>query len=89
MMDNVAKTMNTYPNYKAEIIGNADNTGDKLRNETLSQQRADALKAYLIKKGIAESRISTKGMGDGNPAGDNATSSGRTMNRRAEIKIEY
>ncbi len=89
MLDNVAKTMNTYPNYKAEIIGHADNTGDKLRNETLSQQRADALKAYLIKKGIAESRISTKGMGDGNPAGDNATSSGRTMNRRAEIKIEY
>jgi len=53
----------------------------------LSQQRAEAVKNYLIKKGIATGRLTAKGYGATAPVADNSTNEGKQMNRRTEVKI--
>lgn len=73
------------PGLKFEIDGHTDNTGDAAHNLTLSQQRADAVKAQLIKMGIDGSRLSTKGFGDTKPIDTNNTPEGRANNRRVEF----
>ncbi|NOT82262.1 MAG: OmpA family protein, partial [Gallionella sp.] len=55
------------------------------KNVKLSAARAAAVKAYLVKKGVAADRISTKGVGSANPVGDNKTKEGRAANRRVEV----
>ncbi len=71
-----------------EFDGYTDNTGDADANLTLSQLRADAVKAYLVGNGIDASRIEAKGYGSANPKADNATEEGRAQNRRTEVKIK-
>jgi outer membrane protein OmpA-like peptidoglycan-associated protein len=70
---------------KFEIDGHTDNTGEAAHNLTLSQQRADAVKAQLIKMGIDGSRLTTKGFGDTKPISDNSTPEGKANNRRVEF----
>lgn len=70
-----------------EIDGHTDNTGTSEINQKLSQDRADAVKSYLIKKGIAASRVTAKGFGDTMPVADNSTDEGKAKNRRTEVKI--
>lgn len=70
-----------------EITGHTDNVGDDNSNKILSKQRADAVKKYLAKKGIAETRVQTMGLGATHPIADNATLEGRQQNRRTEIKF--
>lgn len=89
VLKNAVRMMNENPTWSLEIAGHTDNTGGRELNEKLSQHRADNVKAALVKRGIAENRIITKGTGDSQPVGDNATSAGRTKNRRAELKIIY
>lgn len=69
------------------IGGHTDNVGDANQNLTLSQQRADAVKNYLIGQGIAVSRIRTKGFGSTRPIADNSTANGRAQNRRTEVSV--
>ncbi len=83
----VVKVLNANANAKLEISGHTDNTGEKAANQELSQRRAEAAKAYLISKGIAENRISATGFGDTTPAADNNTAAGRSKNRRVDFKI--
>jgi outer membrane protein OmpA-like peptidoglycan-associated protein len=73
------------PNLKFEIDGHTDNTGDAVHNLTLSQQRAEAVKAQLVKMGIDGLRITTNGFGDSKPISDNRTPEGRANNRRVEF----
>ena len=72
---------------KIEISGHTDNVGTHDSNVTLSLNRAQAVKNYLISKGIAGSRISVKGYGPDKPVSSNSTAEGRMKNRRVEFKV--
>jgi outer membrane protein OmpA-like peptidoglycan-associated protein len=72
---------------KVEIAGHTDNVGKEADNLKLSQQRADAIRNYVIKKGIAAARIIAKGYGASDPVADNDTEEGRQLNRRTEVRI--
>jgi outer membrane protein OmpA-like peptidoglycan-associated protein len=71
------------------IEGHTDNVGEDAYNMTLSQQRTDAVKAYLMSKGILESRLVAIGYGETKPIDDNNKSTGRAKNRRVELKTTY
>ena len=76
------------PEIKILVAGHTDNTGNSEQNKTLSENRANAVKSFLIKKGIAANRIQTKGYGDTQPVAENATAAGRQKNRRTEVHIQ-
>lgn len=67
------------------VTGYTDSQGNEAKNVKLSAARAAAVKAYLVKKGVAADRIVTKGVGSANPVGDNKTKDGRSANRRVEV----
>lgn len=73
------------PEIAVEIHGYTDNVGSAASNKRLSLRRAEAVKAWLVARGIAASRIAVKGFGIENPIGDNSTPEGRAMNRRIEF----
>ena len=70
-----------------EISGHTDNTGSDEINNKLSLERANAVRENLLKGGIDQARIKTKGYGKSKPKADNATEEGRQINRRVEIEI--
>lgn len=72
---------------KIAIEGHTDNTGKAENNQKLSERRAAAVQAYLVKKGIAAERLSNAGFGDTKPVGSNDTKEGKAANRRVEIKV--
>ena len=69
------------------MIGHTDDRGDHDSNVELSQQRADAVRAYIIDKGIAQERITAIGMGPDEPLVPNTTKKNRAQNRRTEFKL--
>ncbi|MDZ4836621.1 MAG: OmpA family protein [Candidatus Melainabacteria bacterium] len=74
-----------HPGLILAIEGYTDTTGTAARNMTLSQQRADSVRSFLITEGLSPSIISAKGLGQANPIADNGTAAGRQANRRVEI----
>jgi outer membrane protein OmpA-like peptidoglycan-associated protein len=73
------------PDITVEIRGYTDNAGQKKKNLKLSQDRADAVKAWLVNKGINEARIASVGFGSENPIAPNTTKDGKAKNRRIEF----
>jgi OOP family OmpA-OmpF porin len=74
-----------YKDAALKITGYTDDRGDVNKNIKLSAARAESVKAYLVKHGVAADRLSTKGEGSANPVASNKTAEGRAQNRRVEI----
>lgn len=72
---------------KLGVYGHTDNVGSDQTNIPLSEQRANAIKAYLLKKGLKETRLEAKGFGASKPVASNNTELGRSQNRRVEIVL--
>lgn len=87
-LDRLVKLMKDVPALKIEISGHTDNTGSASLNETLSQDRAQAVVNYLISKGISKDRMTAMGYGSSRPVASNASASGRQENRRTEFEIK-
>jgi len=82
-IEGVAQLMREHPKATVEIQGHTDSSGSALKNEGLSQRRAQAVANILVNKyGIERSRVSAKGYGSSQPVADNATVEGRAKNRR-------
>ncbi|MGC4103874.1 OmpA family protein [Ferruginibacter sp.] len=86
-LNDVAKILNDDNTLQLDIDGHTDNTGDAAKNQTLSETRAAAVKAYLVSKGVSESKMTSAGHGSDMPAADNKTAAGRAKNRRVELKV--
>jgi outer membrane protein OmpA-like peptidoglycan-associated protein len=86
-LNNLVKLLNLNKDIAVEIGGYTDSTGSDEYNIGLSEKRALSVVNYLVKNGIASSRLKYKGYGNTAPIGDNVTSEGRKMNRRTEAKI--
>ena len=86
-LNNVVKILQDNPSYKVDIEGHTDTTGTHEKNMVLSNDRAASVKAYLVTKGINESRISSQGFGPDRPIASNKTAAGKAKNRRVEMKL--
>ncbi len=68
-------------------VGHTDSVGTDAYNQKLSVRRAEAVKAYLVSKGVEKNRVYTEGNGEKQPVADNKTAQGRSKNRRVEIEV--
>ncbi len=87
LMDEIHKALVDHPSFVVRIEGHTDSKGNAKTNKKLSQKRADAVKQYLVGKGIDPGRMSTVGHGAEKPIDDNRTEAGRAVNRRVEFHI--
>lgn len=87
VLEAITAILKEYPNCKFSIEGHTDSDGSDASNQTLSENRAAAVKNYLIEKGIDSSRLSSVGFGEKNPIDSNKTKAGKANNRRTEVKL--
>jgi OOP family OmpA-OmpF porin len=80
--------MGANPDVRVVITGHTDNVGSQEFNQTLSLKRAQAVKNWLVKKGIASNRMRTVGRGQNEPMSSNETDEGRAENRRIEFFVQ-
>ena len=85
MLDEVASILNEYPDYNVRLGGHTDAVEKDAA--TLSQSRTDAVKSYLLSKGVPESRIVTEGYGKTRPVTSNTQAAGRAQNRRVVLEL--
>jgi outer membrane protein OmpA-like peptidoglycan-associated protein len=86
-LDQLAETLNRYPEENVIVKGHTDSAGSETSNLSLSDQRADAVRRYLISKGVSSSRVEAVGLGESQPLVTNSTPEGRQQNRRVEIEL--
>jgi OmpA-OmpF porin, OOP family len=86
ILDQMAAVLGKMTTRTVEIIGHTDNAGNRQSNIALSQARADAVKGYLVAKGIAPTQLTTTGVGPDQPIAPNDTNDGRARNRRIEFR---
>jgi outer membrane protein OmpA-like peptidoglycan-associated protein len=87
-MNKIAQIVKKYGKTHLSLVGHTDSTGSTAYNQGLSERRAKSVHDYLLQQGIIPQRLAYYGMGENQPRADNATSYGRTLNRRVEIIIE-
>lgn len=88
LLDEVAKIMKENEQIEQlQVEGHTDTTGKLSRNRELSQQRAESVRTYLVKQGIAKKRLIAKGFGPDKPVASNDTPEGQEANRRVEFNI--
>ena len=87
VLDRVAATLIKNGDVSVEVAGYTDDRGKADFNQSLSQKRAESVKAYLRSAGVAAGRMKAKGYGEAGAIGDNSTSAGRARNRRVELHI--
>ncbi len=87
ILDEVAQALKDNPNIRVRIEGHTDSRGSRRFNLKLSQRRAEAVRDYLIRKGIDPDRLEAKGYGPDRPIASNKTKRGRAKNRRVEFHI--
>ena len=86
VLDDVARQLIEAPTIRVEIAGHTDATGGRSHNIRLALGRAEAVRAYLIMQGVPAERLVARGYGPDRPIANNATVSGRAMNRRVELR---
>ncbi len=87
LLNQVAAVLNDFPKMKVSIEGHTDNVGGEPVNLRLSQRRAEAVRDYLVAKGISPSRLEAVGFGPRKPIATNKTVRGKAQNRRTEFRI--
>ncbi len=87
VLDQAAATLKKFPGVRVEVSGHTDSTGSADHNVELSQERAAAVKAYLVEAGVEDTRIQTRGAGADEPIDTNNSKEGRARNRRIEFRI--
>lgn len=87
VLDQMSTAMQKLKGVKVEVIGHTDNAGSRAGNLSLSQARAEAVKTYIVGKGIAAESIAVSGEGPDRPVADNRTAEGKARNRRIEFKV--
>jgi general secretion pathway protein A len=88
LLNRVAEFMADQPRTRISVNGYTDSTGPRSYNLSVSQFRANAIKSYLVGKGVAADNIRAKGMGPDKPIASNRTAEGRERNRRVEIELD-
>jgi outer membrane protein OmpA-like peptidoglycan-associated protein len=84
----LAEVLKAYGNRPARIDGHTDSIASEEYNEKLSEQRAQAVRQWLVVHGVAGDHLTTAGRGESQPVADNATAAGRQLNRRVEVIIK-
>jgi outer membrane protein OmpA-like peptidoglycan-associated protein len=85
--EQIVALLRDYPEVKVLVEGYTDSRGSERANMRISAERADAVRDALIARGIAASRVRTKGMGEARPIANNSTSGGREQNRRTDLVL--
>ena len=87
VLDSIATDLKKYPRLKIELQGHTDSAGADAYNLKLSQQRADAVRTYLVDQGVPDTRLVARGYGESQPVEDNTTEAGRAQNRRVVMSV--
>jgi OOP family OmpA-OmpF porin len=87
ILDEAASILSGKPDVQVRVEGHTDATGPEEYNQGLSERRAASVRKYLVENGIADSRLTSVGLGESNPIATNDTREGRALNRRVELQV--